>query len=683
MKNPANEPDTPTVEPLRIHKRRSLSSQSTGAQSENSDRGSSNRPASTKQPSGPPYPIDQSKLDGARHETLGYPPPLPLQRSGMPPAGLAPSGVPTGSGPKSSLDGQSSPTLAQRRGTIPLTFAETPAPRHVDDANDGLFAKRPQRAEAARKASGSAPGAATPNPYPEYHQQYWPPPITASNAGTTATPRPSDGTRPAEPNPAPFGNVDLAQARRGTPPTGGRGEGVNVGAGASAGAGAGAVLAAPKPDNIQRLNSAASTYTTRAERGSPPPPETPITPAGNGPTADFAPRFPPTSYPSTAMLGGGVQTQNSAATQRTSQYGVTPPTSRSGAYPPSQRSTTAPRPWTPTESPGSQPFGPPTVYQGPSEVVTSPPLSTASQPPGGPGAPAAHLPGEAGFESDMNRMHISPPSPPPAYSSVTQGAPAAQSYPNEKRSSTLAAATSAARASMLGPTMASVGQANAQPPSGVDPGPGSSSQSGHDSHGGSVPHIVTPAAETPGPALASPPPLPEGWIAHLDQRSGQYYYIHLPTQSTQWEFPKGHTPLSMTEPLSPALSTYVSNPLASPSLAATFSSKPLASPGFTSPGFPSGKQGYAESIMSVGGASTISNAMSGPPPVSGVDMYKLAPTNGVYFGPYLKYINMDLERGVWLGSILLVTDTAQPPSIHIHQSADLSPNRESPLHLAT
>ena len=65
-------------------------------------------------------------------------------------------------------------------------------------------------------------------------------------------------------------------------------------------------------------------------------------------------------------------------------------------------------------------------------------------------------------------------------------------------------------------------------------------------------------------------------------------------------------------------------------------------------------------------------------------MYKIAPTNSVYFGPYLRYTNMDLERGLWLGSIMLVTDQSQPPSIHIHQSADLSPNprqlKAHPIH---
>jgi hypothetical protein len=47
-----------------------------------------------------------------------------------------------------------------------------------------------------------------------------------------------------------------------------------------------------------------------------------------------------------------------------------------------------------------------------------------------------------------------------------------------------------------------------------------------------------------GASPTLPSPVPEGWLAHLDQNSGQYYYIHLPTQATQWEFPKGPTPLN-------------------------------------------------------------------------------------------------------------------------------------------
>ncbi|XHG05251.1 hypothetical protein AWENTII_008491 [Aspergillus wentii] len=181
-------------------------------------------------------------------------------------------------------------------------------------------------------------------------------------------------------------------------------------------------------------------------------------------------------------------------------------------------------------------------------------------------------------------------------------------------------------------------------------------------------HIQVSASPAPsGIPPASPPPLPEGWIAHLDPNSGQYYYIHLPTQSTQWEFPKGPTPLNLNDtPLSPVGSVYSSHPLSSPGLSAF--GKPLVSPGMPmTPGYPV-TPGY-ESLQS-----PIVAGFSGPPPSSGVDLYKVAPTNGVYFGPYLRYTNMDLERGLWLGSILLVTDAAQPPTIHIHQSVDLSPS---------
>ena len=79
------------------------------------------------------------------------------------------------------------------------------------------------------------------------------------------------------------------------------------------------------------------------------------------------------------------------------------------------------------------------------------------------------------------------------------------------------------------------------------------------------------------------------------------------------------------------------------------------------------------SIASI--ASPTTAGFTGPPPSAGIDMYKVAPTNGVYFGPYLRYTNMDIERGLWLGSILVICEASQqPPTIHIHQSLDLSPN---------
>ena len=273
-------------------------------------------------------------------------------------------------------------------------------------------------------------------------------------------------------------------------------------------------------------------------------------------------------------------------------------------------------------------------------------------------------------------------SPPPAYSSVS-GPSTSGNYPIEKPGAAAAAGAAAgAGAAMMHPALAN--QSHSAATSVASPAPTVSNQNhpafANDPRGqqqaGQSPqasvasdlsgfHHQTVQVTSPGPSAAtpaSPPPLPEGWIAHMDPSSGQYYYIHLPTQSTQWEFPKGPTPLNLNDtPMSPVGSVYSAHPLASPGLSA-FGKQPLASPGVPlTPGF--------ESLQS-----PVVTGFSGPPPSSGMDLYKTAPTNGVYFGPYLRYTNMDLERGLWLGSILLVTDAVQPPTIHMHQSMDLSPN---------
>jgi len=287
----------------------------------------------------------------------------------------------------------------------------------------------------------------------------------------------------------------------------------------------------------------------------------------------------------------------------------------------------------------------------------------------------------------MGRLNVHE-EPPPAYSPPPPGSTHSP-YPNEKGryannpSPSNSAETASNRKSIVDPNLSQhpAFAANRQQTS-QSPAPQHQQQQQQQQNGG-APYGVTPVnvaqanSASPGPSgagLASPPPLPEGWIAHLDNNSGQYYYIHLPTQSTQWEFPKGPTPLSMHEPMSP-VGTYsnpFNNPLASP-VGSVFK-QPLASPGFGP--VPQSASYDRNSMMSsmASIASPTAAGFTGPPPIAGVDMYKVAPTNGVYFGPYLRYTNMDLERGLWLGSILLITDAAQPPTIHIHQSMDLSPN---------
>ena len=599
--------DSPTVEPLRIHKRDGASPEPRGTaaagQRTNPPRKYSPPPGAGR--SGPlPYPDDQpARTNNSR---LPYPDDEPQTDSSRASPHYSPP-------PSKSADAQSripeyprpqaqSSKLGERRGNAPKPLPDSPEAEAMPD-KEGLFQRLPQRDVTPASLTAAAPKAKQESSNYDYKQHYYPPPGQSSSS------------TPANSN-----------------------------------------LSAPT--SVNRFGSVASISTTRAQRGSPPPPETPIVPPDDQP-------------------GGGIEARYAAA-QRANQYG-----SQAASRPAAQQAQPDParRPWTPTEQPGSAPHGPPTVYQGPGQA--SPPAQNRPAA-GSTSSPVGRGTGQSALEHDIQRLQVSG-SPPPAYSSVTKptGGTTAQSYPNEKQTGRAGVAAAAATAAAGAAGAIAAGAVPSTSPGHQDearsqghpayandsaPGQSVSPQPTGQNPLGIAPTHQESASATPGPGPASPPPLPEGWIAHLDPNSGQYYYIHLPTQSTQWEFPKGPTPLNLNEPSSPAVSHFGGGGLQSPGLS-TFGSKPLASPGL-GPASP----GYAESMMSFQTTTPTVAGFTGPPPSSGVDMYKIAPTNAVYFGPYLRYINMDLERGIWLGSIMLVTDGPQPPTIHIHQSTDLSPN---------
>lgn len=597
---PGDDIDSPTiVEPLRISKRHSGASQT-------SNPGQQYPPPQHMQPtSQTQYPMPALPYPGGRKTTS--PPPTNGANAPYPYPDVRHVTSPEQrSGSTSSVDQKRSGTavssIAERRGTSgPKPLPDSPGPEAPD--KEGLFQRPPQRNDGPVTA-----------PLPAAAQQFFPPP-----------------------------SVDYSKLR-------------------------------PRdPSAVNRISSTASTSTTRATRGSPPPPETPVTGPvaqqypGGRPQTDIEARYAASGIAGTNTLNS-LQAQSIASQQRQAQYAA-----QQGPA----------RPWTPTEQPGSTQHPIPTIYQGDSAVGNSPPQQ--------PTQPAQHQPVTSPstrvnpLESEIGRLSVHD-EPPPAYSQV--GGQAGR-YPAEKqRRSTgaghagLAGAATAATAAAAATQQRRTSGISQQdhPAFANDPRQQTAPQSlsngatpvqqyatQHPSQ--RQPSIrqqsqpqLTPQPQTPSHQPSSPPPLPEGWIAHLDPNSGQYYYIHLPTQSTQWEFPKGPTPLNLSEtPLSPTGSAYP-NPLASPGLSFA-SGKPLASPGL--PMTP----GYDQT----GSLSNPAN-FTGPPPVSGVELYKVNATNGVYFGPYLRYTNMDLERGLWLGSIMLVTDAAQPPTIHIHQSNDLSPN---------
>lgn len=640
-------PETPVVGPLRIQKRESATKspppRTDSAGSQHHQPVFSRPPPMPQFPAPPtnpthpplPYPDDdrfqtindqetKQKLHDLKHiEDQRRPSPSSTGPSPSSPASRArfdahdpnrPSVAGYG-GPGRAPDGSIQPSrLAERRGTQPKPLPDSPGPETPD--KEGLFQRAPQRQPST-----------DPNPFPDYHQQYWPPPQQPGG--------------PKSPEPA---------------------------------------LKIPNPQGINRLSSTASTSTTKAQRGSPPPPETPIIPP---PSGGIEARFAAAGIagPSTLTSLQAQTAQNAAATQRNQVYANQQPRQNITSPAPTQQPPR--RPWTPTEQPGSQPHGPPTVYQGMNQVgpSTSPPQAPLPQVPGHVPASTGSPPptnGQAGnsLAHDMGRMNMNE-EPPPAYSSI-QHPPASSSagFPNEKQRPQGSPAPAPQQPGVMSdpnlqqhPAFANdlrspqTGPAPSQPLGVVSPTPTASQFPPQPQQ---VQHASTPspAPTAPGPGPASPPPLPEGWIAHLDPSSGQYYYIHLPTQSTQWEFPKGPTPLNLNEPMSPAGS--FANPLASPA----FGKTPLASPGF-----PTQTAHYPDGMLGMASIATpTTTGFTGPPPVAGVDMYKINPTNSVYFGPYLRYTNMDIERGLWLGSILLVTNTPHPPTIHIHQSVDLSPN---------
>lgn len=628
LQRPSNS-DSPTIEPLRINKQGSKSPEPGFAQSAAFPL----PPGASSSPAPLPYPDDRQRtqqrttngrgIQGAPINRIATPEQgrvSPAYQS-PPRAGSADNGrsnipeYPSALKPRDGRDGQPASRLAQRRANVPKPLPESPGPEALD--KEGLFQRLPQREGVPAQGDTRKPSQTESNPYPDYYQQYWPPPEETSASG----PAPSTG--------------------------------LNV----------------PNPASINRLSSTASTSTTKAQRGSPPPPETPIVAPGELPGGGIEARYAAAGIAGASTLTS-LQAQNAAPAQRAGQY-----SSPSGGAQMSgvqQQQEPPRRPWTPTEQPGSQPHGPPTVYQGPGQASSSPPVQ-APTPQGRVSSPSTQPgrgPAPSALEQDLQRMHVSA-SPPPAYS--PSGSAAAAAYgQNEKAGHRPVAEYGSASAVTVASAGVTAEQQNQGHPAFAND-PRQQNQSGPSQQTAqpiaqSAAQATKPSPVPVGPGPASPPPLPEGWIAHLDPNSGQYYYIHLPTQSTQWEFPKGPTPLNLNEPLSPTLSTYGGHPLASPGLS-TFGGKPLASPGFQ-PSTP----GYPESIMSMQSSTPTVAGFSGPPPSSGVDMYKIAPTNGVYFGPYLRYTNMDLERGIWLGSILLVTDAPHPPTIHIHQSVDLSPN---------
>ncbi|KAK8088856.1 hypothetical protein PG997_003817 [Apiospora hydei] len=610
LNKPSDDCDSPTIEPLRIFKPQSP----VPAAERPQNRFKYPAPPSSQ----PSFPLPPGASSSA--EPLPYPddddlrPSQPSKSSRLPypDDGPRPSSGRTYSSPSSSVHpdrlndttprldtspiDKRGPGLAERRGTAPKPLPGALSPTSPVD-QDGLFAK---------PLAGQHKPAPSVDNFPDYHKKpYYPPPRGSSTSPSNSSNHSSNSNaRPQQPDDG--------------------------------------LLKMPGASSVNRFASTASTSTTRANRGSPPPPETPIVEPGVVPGGGIEARYAASGISGTATLNS---LQSAAASQRLAQY---------SQHPATQQQQPAPnRPWTPTETPDQQPHGPPTVYQGANPVSNTAQPASNSQPRPSTSSNAPALQ-ESVLEQDFRRMQMA--DPPPAYSSINPSG--GSQYPAEKQrpnAQPAPASTSSPAQSVQSVTIPAKKQqdpaaAGLASPALQHPGhPAFANDPRPESSTAATP-APQPVQSTPSPfqgqGPSSPPPLPEGHAMGV---------------------PQGPNPLNHeTAPLSPTASTY-GNPLGSPMFG-----KPSA---LASPMFPPHTPGYAESIMSVAASATPSAAgFSGPPPSAGVDMYRVQPTNGVYFGPYLRYVNMDVEKGIWLGSILIVTDGQQPPTIHIHLSSDLSPN---------
>ena len=314
--------DSPTIEPLRINKRGSTASPVPS----NSSLKNPSAPQTTYPIPSLPYPDGPHKTQQQNPYQYSYPDPRRVgsptyAQSAAPRASSASSNrqnvsdTPASLRPKErreSRTGQNQ-TLAERRGTAPKPLPDSPGPDIPD--KDEFFQKAPLREHTA--GSSQAPQAPDVNPFPDYHQQYWPPPGSASLNGGLLNPGNAEG--------------------------------------------------------LQRISSTASNATTKATRGSPPPPETPINGPTGRPQTDIEARYAAAGIAGQSTLTN-LQAQSMAAQQRAANYqGFQPRTQgNTGDAPPR-------RPWTPTEQPGEG-RQPSTVFQGDSEVDSPPPQSAAAVP---------------------------------------------------------------------------------------------------------------------------------------------------------------------------------------------------------------------------------------------------------------------------------------------------------------
>ena len=289
LNKPSDDCDSPTVEPLRIFKPQSP----TPGADQASGRFQYPAPPSSK-PTFPlppgasssaaplPYPDDEDLRIGQSSSSQSGQAPYPTDER-RPSAGrtytspvhaIRTDDFRNDTSPRlDTSPGGKKPGLGERRGTVPK-----PLSPGSPSGDAGLFAKPIHNNNQQQRPS------AVDTNFPDYQKKPYYPPPRASSTDPAFTSSSSSGINNARPPPPNQENL----------------------------------LSMPIESGVNRFASTASTSTTKASRGSPPPPETPIVEPGNVPGGGIEARYAAAGISGTATLNS---LQSAAAAQRLAQYG--------------------------------------------------------------------------------------------------------------------------------------------------------------------------------------------------------------------------------------------------------------------------------------------------------------------------------------------------------------------------
>ncbi|KAK9493397.1 hypothetical protein V1508DRAFT_438992 [Lipomyces doorenjongii] len=177
-----------------------------------------------------------------------------------------------------------------------------------------------------------------------------------------------------------------------------------------------------------------------------------------------------------------------------------------------------------------------------------------------------------------------------------------------------------------------------------------------------APHSLSVSApqESNAPTYSNDNRDPPGYYGHAQQYSQNEYPIEKMQSSASYDpYNNNSGPPIQSQPINPS-----SQPASTASLKS--GSHLPQPPNHDAPLSPS--QSFGSGL----GNRTEDFSQPGKFGVVDIDtVYRAVPSNGMFFGPYLRYGNLDLNTGTWYGSVMIVIGSKVAPYFQIHPTNDI------------